>query len=42
MDTILKLLNDNSLSLELKQNIAKMGNRHADKKIAEEVLQHIK
>ena len=41
MDAILKLLNDNSLSLELKQNIGKMGNQHADKKIAEEILQFI-
>ncbi|MEO6328640.1 MAG: undecaprenyldiphospho-muramoylpentapeptide beta-N-acetylglucosaminyltransferase [Ginsengibacter sp.] len=41
MDAILKLLNDNSQSLELKQNIAKMGNQHADKKIAEVVLHFI-
>ncbi len=39
MDTVLKLLNDNSLSLELKQNITKMSKPYADKKIAAEILQ---
>ncbi|MEO6454479.1 MAG: undecaprenyldiphospho-muramoylpentapeptide beta-N-acetylglucosaminyltransferase [Ginsengibacter sp.] len=42
MDTILKVLNDNFLLLELKQNIARLGNQNADKKIAEEVLEYIK
>ncbi len=40
-DTILRLLNNNSLILELKQNITKMSNQHADKKIAEEILQYM-
>ena len=41
MEAILKLLNDNALSLELKENIGNLGNKHADKKIAEEVLNFI-
>ncbi len=41
MDAILNTLNDNSLSLELKQNITKMGKQHADKKIADEILQYM-
>ncbi len=41
MDTILRLMNDHSLSLELKENIVKMGRHDADKKIAEEVLKHL-
>lgn len=41
IDTILRLINDHSLSLELKENIAKMSKHDADKKIAEEVLKHL-
>ena len=42
MDTILQLLNDHTLSLELRENICKLANTDADKKIAEEILTHIK
>ena len=41
IDTILRLINDHSLSMELKENIAKMSKHDADKKIAEEVLKHL-
>jgi UDP-N-acetylglucosamine--N-acetylmuramyl-(pentapeptide) pyrophosphoryl-undecaprenol N-acetylglucosamine transferase len=41
MDVVLKLLNDSSSALELKQNISKMANKDADKKIATEVLAFI-
>ena len=41
IDTILRLINDHSLSLELKENIAKMSKHDADKRIAEEVLKHL-
>ena len=41
IDTVLRLINDHSLSLELKENIAKMSKHDADKRIAEEVLKHL-
>lgn len=42
IDTILQLLKNESLALELKNNILKMSNTHASEKIAEEILKHIK
>ena len=42
VDTILQLLNNNTLSLELRENISKLANTDADKKIAEEILKYIK
>jgi UDP-N-acetylglucosamine:LPS N-acetylglucosamine transferase len=41
MDTVLKLLNDTSKCLELKENISKLANTSADKKIADEILNYI-
>ncbi len=41
IDTILELVNDNKLCLELKENIAKINKPDADKKIAEEVLLYL-
>ena len=42
IDTILQLLKNDSLALELRTNISKMSNTQADEKIAEEILKHIK
>ncbi len=42
IDTILQLLKNESLALELRNNISKMSNTHASEKIAEEILKHIK
>lgn len=42
IDTILHLLKNDSLALELRRNISKLGNTHADERIAEEILKHIK
>jgi len=41
MNTILQLLNNNTLSLEMRENISKLANTGADKKIAEEILKYI-
>jgi UDP-N-acetylglucosamine--N-acetylmuramyl-(pentapeptide) pyrophosphoryl-undecaprenol N-acetylglucosamine transferase len=41
MDTILQLINNDTLCLELRKNISKLANTNADKKIAEEILKHI-
>jgi UDP-N-acetylglucosamine--N-acetylmuramyl-(pentapeptide) pyrophosphoryl-undecaprenol N-acetylglucosamine transferase len=42
IDTILQLLKNESLALELRNNILKMSNTNASEKIAEEILKHIK
>jgi len=41
IETILQLLNNNTLALELRENISKLANTDADKKIAEEILKYI-
>jgi UDP-N-acetylglucosamine--N-acetylmuramyl-(pentapeptide) pyrophosphoryl-undecaprenol N-acetylglucosamine transferase len=41
MDTILQLINNETLSVELKTNISKLANIDADKRIAEEILNDI-
>ncbi|MEP6594977.1 MAG: undecaprenyldiphospho-muramoylpentapeptide beta-N-acetylglucosaminyltransferase [Ginsengibacter sp.] len=41
MDAILQLLNNNTLCLELRENISMLANTDADKKIAEEIIKHV-
>jgi UDP-N-acetylglucosamine--N-acetylmuramyl-(pentapeptide) pyrophosphoryl-undecaprenol N-acetylglucosamine transferase len=41
MGAILQLLNNSSLCLELRENISKLANTNADKKIAEEILKYL-
>jgi UDP-N-acetylglucosamine--N-acetylmuramyl-(pentapeptide) pyrophosphoryl-undecaprenol N-acetylglucosamine transferase len=42
IETILQLLKNDSLTLELRKNILKLSNTNANEKIAEEILKHIK
>ncbi|MBA2562307.1 MAG: UDP-N-acetylglucosamine--N-acetylmuramyl-(pentapeptide) pyrophosphoryl-undecaprenol N-acetylglucosamine transferase, partial [Chitinophagaceae bacterium] len=42
IETILQLLKNDSLALELRKNILKLSNTTANEKIAEEILKHIK
>lgn len=41
VDTVLRVINNDSLALELKKNIARMGNPNADTRIAEEILKYL-